>query len=130
MVSNTSGDAHGRRQRFDHAAHQEGFVGALGEGHAQVQAMRAAFHLLPGDLQDAFKIFGQDQLLEFRAALGVERSPIRKGAGSCCMLIAWVAEARRGGLAVGRGAGLLTAHLLDQQAADAPGWCRSSRQRC
>ena len=33
-----------------------------------------------GDLQDAVVILGQQQVLELRAALGVERSPIRKGA--------------------------------------------------
>ena len=71
--------ANGRRQRFDQAAHQLGFIGPLGQRGAQVQAVRAAVHLLAGQLESAVKIFGQDQLLEFQAALGVEALADQEG---------------------------------------------------
>ena len=45
---------------LDQPAHQASFIRALGQGHAEVQAVRAAVHLLAGDGQGAIKIFGQD----------------------------------------------------------------------
>jgi len=64
--------AHHRRQRLDHFAHQVAFVGAFGQRHAHVQAVRAAVHLLPGDLQNSIHVFGHHHLLELGAALRVQ----------------------------------------------------------
>jgi len=40
--------------------------------------------------------------LNFRLPWVFNRSPIKKGGGSCFMAMAWVAEARRGSISAGR----------------------------
>ncbi len=54
------------------AAHQIRFVGALGEGGAHVQCMRAALGLVAADLRQRVEILRHQEFLDLAAALGVE----------------------------------------------------------
>ena len=62
----------GQRDLLGHQAHLFVLVGALGQRHAQVEHVRAAGHLVLGDLHEAVVVVGQQQLLGLARALRVD----------------------------------------------------------
>ena len=62
---------HAHFEFLDHLAHQLALVGTLRHSHGNVQGVRAPRNLGTRQLQDSVVIFGQQDLLELAAALGV-----------------------------------------------------------
>ena len=58
--------------RFDHRRHLLVLVGALGQRHADVEHVGAAFDLVLGDLDQAVVVVGEQQLLGLARALRVD----------------------------------------------------------
>ena len=65
--------------RFTTSRHLLGLVLALGERHADVEHVRAAGHLVLGDLEDAVVVVGQQQLLGLARALRVHALADERG---------------------------------------------------
>ncbi len=62
----------GERDLLGHQAHLFVLVGALGQRHAQVEHVRAAGHLVLGDLHQPVVVLGQQQFLGLARALRVD----------------------------------------------------------
>ncbi|MNS37747.1 hypothetical protein D3C72_699740 [compost metagenome] len=72
-------DAHG--ELLDHLGHGLFFVGALGQGHADVEHVRAVLHLIAAHLDHAVHVVRQQELLQLAAALRVDALAHDEGLG-------------------------------------------------
>ena len=61
----------GHREQLDDLRHLLGFVGALGDGDADVEHVRARLHLLARDVGDRLVVVGEQQPLHLARALRV-----------------------------------------------------------
>ena len=68
-----------QRHALDHLPHLLVLVLALGERHAQVEHVRAAGHLVLGDLHEAVVVVGQQQLLRLARPLRVHALAHERG---------------------------------------------------
>ena len=118
------------RDALGQLAHLLVLVLALGERDAEVEHVRAALHLVGGDLEQAVVVVRQQQLLGLARALRVHalahdrgRGLLRQRGGAHHRARPSAAPARAAGRPRGRRRGRRSRGC-------GPAWCRSSRRRC
>ena len=97
----------GQRDLLGQQAHLLVLVRALGQRHAQVEHVRAAGHLVLGDLHEPVVVVGQQQLLGLARALRVDALADHRRRAAPARA-AWRRSSRRGAARAGRDAARAT----------------------
>ena len=133
----------GHRQQLDDLRHLLGFVAALGDGDADVEHVRARFHLLARDVGDALVVVGKQQPLHLARALRVDALADEQRLGILVEVGGAHRRRRPRNLRSAHRAGdgrfadaiaplrrLPRRRRASRSPRDAPASCRSTRRRC